>query len=141
MRLIARQTDILSRLRLVMSSHQQFIQLLEQLTIADNAVRSASEKRYEGMKADASVLPFLPLYLLEALGDATVAGHVRQLAAVLLRRLLVEQEDSVYRSMDVDKLVSCSPICIEIIRKYQTCSDFTRIHFVLLGSFNFGQIF
>ena len=88
-----------------MSSHQLFVQLLEQLTIADNAIRSASEKHYEVMKADVSVLPFLPLSLLEALADTTVAAHVRQLAAVLLRRLLVEQEDSVYRSMDLDKLV------------------------------------
>ena len=106
-----------------MSSHQQFVQLLEQLTIADNAARSASEKRYEGMKADASILPFLPLYLLEALGDASVAGHVRQLAAVLLRRLLVEQEDSVYRSMDVDKLVSCSNVPIEMLWKYLPCDS------------------
>lgn len=95
-----------------MSSHQQFVQLLEQLTVGDNAIRSASEKHYESMKADAVVLPFLPLSLLEALADDTVAGHVRQLAAVLLRRLLVEQEDSVYRAMDIEKLVLYKSILI-----------------------------
>ena len=102
-----------------MSSHQQFVQLLEQLTVGDNAIRSASEKHYESMKADAVVLPFLPLSLLEALADDTVAGHVRQLAAVLLRRLLVEQEDSVYRAMDIEKLVLYKTILIIRLQQIQ----------------------
>jgi hypothetical protein len=85
-----------------MTDNQQFLQLLEQLTVSDNSIRCASEKQYELMKADSSILPFLPLSMLSALSDELVASHVRQLAAVLLRRLLVEQEVSVYRSMDID---------------------------------------
>jgi hypothetical protein len=88
-----------------MSLHEQFVQLLVQLTIADNAARSAAEKQYQGMKSDPAVLPFLPLSLLSVLDDDTVLGHIKQLAAVLLRRMLVEEEVSVYRSMNPETCV------------------------------------
>ena len=93
--------------------HQQFLQLLEQLTVSDNAPRCAAEKQYEAMKSEPSVLPFIPLSMLTVLDDDTVAGHIKKLAAILLRRLVVEEEVSVYRSMDTETYVralSVSPI-------------------------------
>ena len=85
--------------------HQQFVQLLEQLTVSDNGPRCAAEKQYEAMKSEPSVLPFIPLSMLTVLDDDTVAGHIKKLAAILLRRLIVEEEVSVYRSMDIETYV------------------------------------
>lgn len=83
-----------------MNNHQQFVQLLEQLTISDNSARSNAEKQYDTMKGDMSILPHLPISMLTTLADDSVPNHIRQLAAVLLRRLLVEDDPSVYISMD-----------------------------------------
>lgn len=96
-----------------MSQQEQFIQLLEQLTIADNTIRSAAEKRYQGMKSDPALLPFLPLSLLSVLDDAAVLGHIKQLAAVLLRRSLIEEDVSVYRSMSTETFVLS--FCISVV--------------------------
>lgn len=86
-----------------MSIHQQFVLLLEQLTASDNHLRNTAEKKYESIKLDPSMLPLLPLSMLSVLGDEAVAAHIKQLAAVLLRRLLIEEEVSIYRIMDTDK--------------------------------------
>jgi hypothetical protein len=85
-----------------MADNKQIVHLLEQLSVSDNVARSAAEKQYEAMKADPSILPYLPLSILAALSDETAAAHTRQLAAVLLRRMLLEQEVSVYRVMDAE---------------------------------------
>lgn len=86
-----------------MSIHQQFVHLLEQLTASDNLLRNSAEKQYEAIKLDPSMLPLLPLSMLAVLGDDAVAAHIKQLAAVLLRRLLIEEEVSIYRIMAADK--------------------------------------
>lgn len=85
-----------------MTDKKQIVQLLEQLSVSDNVARCAAEKQYEAMKADSSILPYLPLSILAALSDETAAAQTRQLAAVLLRRMLVEQEVCVYRVMDAE---------------------------------------
>ena len=105
-----------------MSLQEQFVQLLLQLTVVDNALRSAAEKQYQGMKSDATVLPFLPLSLLCVLDDDTVLGHVKQLAAVLLRRLLIEEEVSVYRSMDSQTFVRLQFVIVLIYAAISTVS-------------------
>ena len=90
--------------------HQQFLQLLEQLTVSDNVPRCAAEKQYEAMKSEPSVLPFIPLSMLKVLDDDTTAGHIKKLAAILLRRLVVEEQVSVYRSMDAETYVRASSL-------------------------------
>ena len=73
--------------------------LLSKFTVADNTVRTAAEQQYEALKkGDQCVI--IPLSLLQSIGDHALAPHLRQLAAVLLRRMLIEDCDGIYSKMD-----------------------------------------
>jgi hypothetical protein len=85
-----------------MEGGPQLTQLILLLSSSDNAARSAAEQQYAALKADPINRVALPLNLLFVLGDANVAAGSRQLSAVLLRRLLVEEESSYYHLLDVN---------------------------------------
>jgi hypothetical protein len=74
-----------------MSEVTAFITLLEALNIPDNEVRAAAEAEYERMKQTPSSR--LPLLLLASLQHVAAARHIRVLSAVLLRRLLIQDEN------------------------------------------------
>ena len=99
-----------------------FVNFLQQLTVADKSTRQAAEQRYEFLKAgeEAGVLPLL---LLEVIGSGTVNMDYRQLAAVLLRRLLVEEENSFYFKMETERYSSnlCSSFLYDEILNALTC--------------------
>ena len=81
-----------------MASSEFMNELLQNLVVGDNAVRTAAEHHYEMFKkSDQCTL--LPGLLLQAIGEATLAMHLRQLSAVLLRRILVEDCDGIYQKM------------------------------------------
>ena len=90
-----------------------FVALLEALSLPDNTIRSAAEKTYQQMKV--KILSYLlqcfitrlyimkeneesllPMHLLDAVAQQSVNVKERQMAAVLLRRILVEEEESAY---------------------------------------------
>lgn len=74
-----------------------FSSFLENLTTPNNAVRAAAESEYDRLKGDpSSRLPFL---LLNCLQNASTKINIRVLSAVLLRRLLIQDEDSGYHKM------------------------------------------
>ena len=75
----------------------EFIHLLHSLSSADNNVRSAAENTYNMMKQQSG--DDLPINLLNVLPHADVPIHIRKLAAVLLRGVMVEQELSSFQSM------------------------------------------
>eukprot|EP01041_Mallomonas_annulata_P004290 gene4290-8528_t len=79
-------------------SFEQFILMLEELSLPDNTIRSNAEIKYENLRQLSG--DSLSLSLLSVLLNPTVIKpHLQILAAVLLRRILVQQEPSAYRGM------------------------------------------
>ena len=80
---------------------------LELLMTPDNATRAHAESQYNGMKE--SRLNTLPFQLLQCCVDGTAKMPVRKLAVVLLRRLLVKEEESMsyYHDLDPERYDSC----------------------------------
>ena len=81
--------------------------LLGQLLSSDNALRSEAEKTYQQWKTEPTVRVLVPSMLLSAvsgLDGSSCTPEQRQLSAVLLRRLLLE--DNMYHQMDVTMYVT-----------------------------------
>jgi hypothetical protein len=78
-------------------SDPNFVLLLKQLTVPENLVRQAAETQYGTLKSDANSIPFS---LLAVTCDSSVETYVRQLSSVLLRRMLVEDENSIFDAMN-----------------------------------------
>uniref|UniRef100_W5M780 Karyopherin (importin) beta 3 n=1 Tax=Lepisosteus oculatus TaxID=7918 RepID=W5M780_LEPOC len=80
-----------------MAEQQQFYLLLGNLMSPDNNVRKQSEETYENISGPTKIT-----FLLQAIRDASAAEEVRQMAAVLLRRLLSSAFDEVYPTLLAD---------------------------------------
>ncbi|RXN01964.1 Importin-5 [Acipenser ruthenus] len=80
-----------------MAEQQQFYLLLGNLMSPDNTTRKQSEETYENIPGPSKIT-----FLLQAVRDATVAEEARQMAAVLLRRLLSSAFDEVYPTLPED---------------------------------------
>jgi hypothetical protein len=76
-----------------------FISLLEGLTTHDNNIRKESEKTYNLCKEDTDK-SILSLKLLAVISNTNVIIHIRQLSIVLLRKLLIQDNDGIYYSMN-----------------------------------------
>uniref|UniRef100_A0A3B5MRZ7 Uncharacterized protein n=1 Tax=Xiphophorus couchianus TaxID=32473 RepID=A0A3B5MRZ7_9TELE len=74
-----------------MAEQQQFYLLLGNLMNADNNVRKQSEETYDNIPGQNKIT-----FLLQAIRDASAAEEVRQMAAVLLRRLLSSSFEEIY---------------------------------------------
>ncbi|KAK6485727.1 importin-5 [Huso huso] len=77
-----------------MAEQQQFYLLLGNLMSPDNNTRKQSEETYENIPGPSKIT-----FLLQAVRDATAAEEARQMAAVLLRRLLSSAFDEVYPTL------------------------------------------
>lgn len=86
----------------ILMADLNFVNLLTQLTVADNASRQSAEAQYATLKSDVNSIPFA---LLACGCDTSVDTHIRQLSIVLLRRLLIEEEESIFNRMNKNKLV------------------------------------
>lgn len=82
----------------------EFIQFLEDLASSDNERRQIAEEKYLSLQNDSS--DDLPLLLLNSMSNAllttfniSINVYTRKLAAVLLRRLLIEKDESFYLTM------------------------------------------
>ncbi|KAL7845929.1 hypothetical protein AOLI_G00241210, partial [Acnodon oligacanthus] len=80
-----------------MAEQQQFYLLLGNLMSPDNNVRKQSEETYDAIPGSTKIT-----FLLQAVRDASAAEDVRQMAAVLLRRLLSSAFEEVYPSLSID---------------------------------------
>uniref|UniRef100_A0A8C2ER82 Importin 5 n=2 Tax=Cyprinus carpio TaxID=7962 RepID=A0A8C2ER82_CYPCA len=80
-----------------MAEQQQFYLLLSNLMSPDNTVRKQSEEAYETIPGQTKIT-----FLLQAIRDASAAEEVKQMAAVLLRRLLSSSFEEVYPSLAID---------------------------------------
>ncbi|XP_017313451.2 importin-5 [Ictalurus punctatus] len=80
-----------------MAEQQQFYLLLGNLMSPDNNVRKQSEETYDTIPGSTKIS-----FLLQAIRDASAAEEVRQMAAVLLRRLLSSSFEEVYPSLTID---------------------------------------
>ncbi|KAF5892917.1 importin-5, partial [Clarias magur] len=83
--------------RTAMAEQQQFYLLLGNLMSPDNNVRKQAEETYDTIPGSTKIS-----FLLQAIRDASAAEEVRQMAAVLLRRLLSSSFEEVYPSLTVD---------------------------------------
>ncbi|KAJ8393859.1 hypothetical protein AAFF_G00055880 [Aldrovandia affinis] len=77
-----------------MAEQQQFYLLLGNLMSPDNNIRKQSEKTYDNIPGQTKIT-----FLLQAIRDASAAEEARQMAAVLLRRLLSSSFDEIYPSL------------------------------------------
>lgn len=75
-----------------MLSVEEFVTLLEQLSLADNAARKSAEETYDTLSKNNS--DEVPHLLLAVLSGGRFADGTRRLAGVLLRRCLVNQNKS-----------------------------------------------
>ncbi|XP_039601355.1 importin-5 [Polypterus senegalus] len=80
-----------------MAEQQQFQLLLGNLMSPDNIVRKQSEEAYENIPGQTKVT-----FLLQTIRDAAAAEEVKQMAAVLLRRLFSSAFDEIYPILSTD---------------------------------------
>uniref|UniRef100_A0A8C1CB84 Karyopherin (importin) beta 3 n=1 Tax=Cyprinus carpio carpio TaxID=630221 RepID=A0A8C1CB84_CYPCA len=80
-----------------MAEQQQFYLLLSNLMSPDNTVRKQSEETYDTIPGQTKIT-----FLLQAIRDASAAEEVKQMAAVLLRRLMSSSFEEVYPSLAID---------------------------------------
>uniref|UniRef100_A0A672LJM1 IPO4/5-like TPR repeats domain-containing protein n=1 Tax=Sinocyclocheilus grahami TaxID=75366 RepID=A0A672LJM1_SINGR len=80
-----------------MAEQQQFYLLLSNLMSPDNTVRKQSEETYDTIPGQTKIT-----FLLQAIRDVSAAEEVKQMAAVLLRRLLSSSFEEVYPSLAID---------------------------------------
>lgn len=80
---------------------QEFVTLLENLTVINNNLRSSAERQYEMMKITPE--SFLPLKLLSVVVESSVSNNIRRLSAVLLRRIMIDDENSIYNQLDQER--------------------------------------
>uniref|UniRef100_A0A8C5FDJ4 TOG domain-containing protein n=1 Tax=Gadus morhua TaxID=8049 RepID=A0A8C5FDJ4_GADMO len=80
-----------------MAEQQQFYLLLGNLMSPDNGIRKQSEETYDGIPGQNKVT-----FLLQAVRDATGTEEVKQMAAVLLRRLLSSSFEEIYPGLTVE---------------------------------------
>uniref|UniRef100_A0A8D2LX52 Importin 5 n=1 Tax=Varanus komodoensis TaxID=61221 RepID=A0A8D2LX52_VARKO len=73
---------------------QQFYLLLGNLLSPDNVVRKQAEETYENIPGQSKIT-----FLLQAVRNTTVAEEARQMAAVLLRRLLSASFEEIYPTL------------------------------------------
>ncbi|KAG7268938.1 hypothetical protein CRUP_002934 [Coryphaenoides rupestris] len=83
------------------AEQQQFYLLLGNLMSPDNNVRKQSEETYDGIPGQNKVS-----FLLQAVRDASAGEEVKQMAAVLLRRLLSSSFEEIYPGLTVDMQVA-----------------------------------
>uniref|UniRef100_A0A7N6BL69 TOG domain-containing protein n=1 Tax=Anabas testudineus TaxID=64144 RepID=A0A7N6BL69_ANATE len=80
-----------------MAEQQQFYLLLGNLMSPDNNVRKQSEETYDTIPGQNKIT-----FLLQAIRDAAAAEEVKQMAAVLLRRLLSSSFEEIYPSLTIE---------------------------------------
>ncbi|XP_048834790.1 importin-5 [Brienomyrus brachyistius] len=80
-----------------MAEQQQFHLLLGNLMSPDNGIRKQSEETYDNIPGQTKIT-----FLLQAVRDASATEEVKQMAAVLLRRLLSSSFDEIYPSLPPD---------------------------------------
>ncbi|XP_060889016.1 importin-5 [Labrus mixtus] len=80
-----------------MAEQQQFYLLLGNLMSPDNNIRKQSEETYDTIPGQNKIT-----FLLQAIRDAAAAEEVKQMAAVLLRRLLSSSFEEIYPGLTVE---------------------------------------
>jgi hypothetical protein len=83
----------------MMDKHAEFIHILSILSSEDNQQRALAEERYKSLQNEGG--DGLALLLLNTLSttNQTIPSYLRKLSIILLRRLLIEQDESVYHHM------------------------------------------
>uniref|UniRef100_A0A669D7R3 Karyopherin (importin) beta 3 n=1 Tax=Oreochromis niloticus TaxID=8128 RepID=A0A669D7R3_ORENI len=80
-----------------MAEQQQFYLLLGNLMSPDNNVRKQAEETYDNIPGQNKIT-----FLLQAVRDASAAEEVKQMAAVLLRRLLSSSFEEIYPGLTLE---------------------------------------
>uniref|UniRef100_A0A8C2M1H7 Importin N-terminal domain-containing protein n=1 Tax=Cricetulus griseus TaxID=10029 RepID=A0A8C2M1H7_CRIGR len=79
------------------SEQQQFYLLLGNLLSPDNMVQKQAEETYENIPGQSKIT-----FLLQAIRNTAAVEEARQMATVLLRRLLSSSLDEVYPTLPSD---------------------------------------
>uniref|UniRef100_A0A7M4FMT9 Importin 5 n=1 Tax=Crocodylus porosus TaxID=8502 RepID=A0A7M4FMT9_CROPO len=90
---------------------QQFYLLLGNLLSPDNAVRKQAEETYENIPGQSKIT-----FLLQAIRNTAAAEEARQMAAVLLRRLLSSAFEEVYPALPPDVQIAIKSELLLIIQ-------------------------
>uniref|UniRef100_A0A8B9ZGP0 Importin 5 n=1 Tax=Anas platyrhynchos TaxID=8839 RepID=A0A8B9ZGP0_ANAPL len=90
---------------------QHFYLLLGNLLSPDNAVRKQAEETYENIPGQSKIT-----FLLQAIRNTAAAEEARQMAAVLLRRLLSSAFEEVYPALSPDDQTSIKSGLLLIIQ-------------------------
>lgn len=84
-----------------MDQQAEFIQILSNLSSSDNPIRLSAEERYQSLQREGGDV--LALLLLNTLSSSSISppipDYIRKLSVILLRRLLIEQEESLYHHL------------------------------------------
>lgn len=80
-----------------MAEQQQFYLLLGNLMSPDNNIRKQSEETYDSIPGQNKIT-----FLLQAIRDAAATEEVKQMAAVLLRRLLSSSFEEIYPGLTLE---------------------------------------
>ncbi|XP_003966409.1 importin-5 [Takifugu rubripes] len=94
-----------------MAEQQQFYLLLGNLMSPDNNVRKHSEETYDSIPGQNKIT-----FLLQAIRDASAAEEVRQMAAVLLRRLLSSSFEEIYPGLTISLQAAIKTELVTIIQ-------------------------
>lgn len=81
------------------------VQILSHLIVGDNAVRANAESKYIEFKQATNIFPF---GLLSVASASHVEESLRQLSIVLLRRSIIEEQESLYNKMETARLARTS---------------------------------
>ncbi|XP_068165372.1 importin-5 isoform X2 [Antennarius striatus] len=95
-----------------MAKQQQFYVLLGNLMSPDNAVRKQSEEAYDTIPGQNKIT-----FLLQAVRDASAAEEVKQMAAVLLRRLLSSSFEEIYPGLTLEMQAAIKTDLLTIIQQ------------------------
>ncbi|XP_068612345.1 LOW QUALITY PROTEIN: importin-5 [Brachionichthys hirsutus] len=95
-----------------MAKLQQFYALLGNLMSPDNAVRKQSEEAYDTIPGQDKIT-----LLLQAVRDASAAEEVKQMAAVLLRRLLSSSFEEIYPGLTLEMQAAIKADLLTIIQQ------------------------
>uniref|UniRef100_A0A8B9GSU4 Importin 5 n=1 Tax=Amazona collaria TaxID=241587 RepID=A0A8B9GSU4_9PSIT len=93
------------------AEQEQFYLLLGNLLSPDNAVRKQAEETYENIPGQSKIT-----FLLQAIRNTAAAEEARQMAAVLLRRLLSSAFEEVYPALSPDDQTSIKSGLLLIIQ-------------------------
>lgn len=91
----------------------EFYNILRNLTVPDNVLRQAVEAQYQSILRETPDVTIVGL--LSVLSSSSFEIFIRELAAVLLRRSLIDSEESIYFSLKAQTQTQLQSILLKLL--------------------------